>query len=37
MHDIAAIQAAYGANYQTRRGDTVYGFNSTTERDYFSL
>ena len=37
MHDIAAIQAAYGANYQTRRGDTIYGFNSNTERDYFSL
>lgn len=37
MHDIAAIQAAYGANYQTRRGDTIYGFNSNTERDHFSL
>ncbi|WP_248751996.1 M10 family metallopeptidase C-terminal domain-containing protein [Pseudomonas sp. MWU15-20650] len=37
MHDIAAVQALYGANYKTRRGDTVYGFNSNTERDYFSL
>ena len=29
IHDIAAIQAIYGANYETRAGDTVYGFNST--------
>jgi Ca2+-binding RTX toxin-like protein len=26
--DILAIQNAYGANYNTRSGDTVYGFNS---------
>ena len=29
IHDIAAIQAIYGVNYETRAGDTVYGFNST--------
>ena len=28
LHDIAAVQAMYGANYTTRTGDTVYGFNS---------
>ena len=28
LHDIAAIQAIYGANQTTRTGDTVYGFNS---------
>jgi Peptidase M10 serralysin C terminal/FG-GAP-like repeat len=30
MHDIAAIQRLYGANYSTRSGDTIYGFNSNT-------
>jgi hypothetical protein len=29
IHDIAAIQAIYGANMETRADDTVYGFNST--------
>lgn len=29
VHDIAAIQAIYGADYTTRAGNTVYGFNST--------
>lgn len=29
IHDIATIQSMYGANYETRAGDTVYGFNST--------
>ncbi|MET1412350.1 M10 family metallopeptidase C-terminal domain-containing protein [Roseibium sp. HPY-6] len=29
VEDIAAIQQAYGANPETRAGDTVYGFNST--------
>jgi Ca2+-binding RTX toxin-like protein len=28
LHDIAAIQRLYGANFSTRTGDTVYGFNS---------
>ncbi len=27
LHDIAAIQKMYGANYDTRSGDTTYGFN----------
>ncbi|WP_157383977.1 serralysin family metalloprotease [Pseudomonas asplenii] len=34
--DIAAIQMLYGANYATRADDTVYGFNSNTERDHLS-
>jgi serralysin len=29
LHDIATIQAMYGADPTTRVGDTVYGFNST--------
>lgn len=37
LHDIAAVQTLYGANFNTRSGDTVYGFNSNTERDYYSL
>ena len=28
LHDIAALQAMYGANMTTRTGDTVYGFGS---------
>lgn len=28
IHDIAAIQEIYGANMETRTGDTTYGFNS---------
>ena len=38
IHDIAAIQAIYGANMETRSDDTVYGFNSTetgTAYDFF--
>jgi serralysin len=30
LHDIAAIQRLYGANFATRSGDTIYGFNSNT-------
>ncbi|MEO7223946.1 MAG: Ig-like domain-containing protein [Devosia sp.] len=30
MHDIAAIQKLYGANFATNAGDTVYGWNPTT-------
>jgi Ca2+-binding RTX toxin-like protein len=37
MDDIAAVQRLYGANYQTRNTDTVYGFNSNTEREVLSL
>lgn len=29
LFDIEAIQMAYGANYTTRSGDTVYGYGST--------
>lgn len=37
MHDIAAIQKIHGANTTTRTGDTVYGFNSNTDRDFYTL
>ncbi|WP_446436243.1 M10 family metallopeptidase C-terminal domain-containing protein [Pseudomonas sp. 1152_12] len=37
MDDISAIQHKYGANYQTRRENNTYGFNSNTGRDYYSL
>ena len=37
MDDIAAIQRLYGANMQTRTGDTVYGFNSNSERDFLTI
>ena len=30
MYDIAAIQHAYGANYETNSGDTTYTWNSAT-------
>jgi serralysin len=36
LDDIAAAQMAYGANMTTRTGDTVYGFNSNAEREWFS-
>ena len=36
IDDIAAIQKLYGANYSTRAGDTTYGFNSNTGRDFLS-
>ena len=36
-HDIAAIQSLYGANFETRIGDTVYGFNSTADRPAFNF
>ncbi|MET0339288.1 MAG: M10 family metallopeptidase C-terminal domain-containing protein [Caulobacter sp.] len=32
LHDVAGLQAMYGANMSTRTGDTVYGFNSTAGR-----
>lgn len=37
MDDISTIQHKYGANYQTRRENNTYGFNSNTGRDYYSL
>ncbi|QNU45076.1 M10 family metallopeptidase C-terminal domain-containing protein [Mixta calida] len=36
LHDIAAIQRLYGANMTTRTGNTVYGFDSNSGRDYYS-
>ncbi|MDG2522799.1 M10 family metallopeptidase C-terminal domain-containing protein [Caulobacter segnis] len=32
LHDVAGLQAMYGANMSTRAGDTVYGYNSTAGR-----
>jgi Ca2+-binding RTX toxin-like protein len=37
VHDVAAIQAMYGADMDTRTGDTVYGFNSTADRAAFDF
>ncbi|UVO49889.1 M10 family metallopeptidase C-terminal domain-containing protein [Sphingomonas sp. SUN019] len=37
VHDIAAIQAIYGADMTTRTGDTVYGFNSTAGRSAYDF
>jgi serralysin len=37
IHDIAAAQRIYGADMTTRTGDTVYGFNSTADRDTFDF
>jgi serralysin len=37
LHDIATIQAMYGADPTTRTGDTVYGFNSTADRDVYDF
>ncbi len=36
LDDIAAIQLIYGANMSTRTGDTIYGFNSNTDRDFYT-
>jgi Ca2+-binding RTX toxin-like protein len=37
VHDVAAIQAIYGADMTTRTGDTTYGFNSTADRSAFDF
>ncbi|WGL98672.1 M10 family metallopeptidase C-terminal domain-containing protein [Arsenophonus sp. aPb] len=37
MHDIAAIQKIHGANTSTRTGHDIYGFNSNTDRDFYTL
>jgi serralysin len=37
MHDVLSIQTMYGADTTTRSGDTVYGFNSTANRDVFDF
>lgn len=36
LDDIAAIQLLYGTNMSTRTGDTTYGFNSNTGRDFLT-
>ena len=36
LDDIAAIQLIYGANMETRTGNTTYGFNSNTGRDFYT-
>ncbi|WP_193016296.1 M10 family metallopeptidase C-terminal domain-containing protein [Proteus sp. FME41] len=35
--DIYVIQKFYGVNITTRIDDTIYGFDSNTQRDYYSL
>ncbi|MEI7572165.1 MAG: M10 family metallopeptidase C-terminal domain-containing protein [Phenylobacterium sp.] len=35
LDDIYAVQALYGPNMATRTGDTVYGFNSNSDRQAF--
>lgn len=37
LDDIEALQHKYGANHQTRNGDTVYGFNANTDRDFLRV
>ena len=36
LDDIRAAQYEYGANMNTRTGDTVYGFNSNTDREWYA-
>ena len=36
MDDIAAAQLKYGVNTSTRTGNTIYGFNSNADRDWFA-
>lgn len=37
LDDISAYQKKYGANLETRKDDTTYGFNSNTDRDFLSV
>lgn len=37
LDDISAYQQKYGANHETRKDDTTYGFNSNTDRDFLSV
>lgn len=37
IHDIATIQAIYGADTTTRTGNTVYGFNATADRAEYNF
>ena len=37
VHDLAVIQKIYGADLQTRAGNTVYGFHNTADRSIFDF
>jgi len=37
LHDVAAIQAKYGADTTSRTGDTTYGFGSNAGRDVYDF
>ena len=37
LHDIAAVQRLYGVNMSTRTGDTIYGFNSNTGLQHYTI
>ncbi len=37
VYDIAAVQQKYGANFNTRASDTVYGYNSTAGQDTYDF
>ena len=37
LHDVATVQAMYGADTTTRTGGTVYGFNATAGKDVFDF
>lgn len=37
LHDYLAIHIEYGANYETRAGDDVYGYNGTTGLESYDL
>jgi serralysin len=37
LHDIAAVQAIYGADTTTRATNTTYGFNSTAGKDVYDF
>jgi serralysin len=37
LHDVLALQRLYGANTNAFNGNTIYGFNSNTNRDAWNL
>jgi serralysin len=37
LDDISAYQKKYGANRDTRKNDTTYGFNANSDRDFLSV
>jgi serralysin len=37
LHDIAAVQLLYGANMQTRTGNTTYGFNASAGAEAYAI